>query len=158
MSDFLPDWAGWQLLAESLRESGLPWVPFAIWRRPSEAWMTYDDRLQAVALEARVVAAARRCLPPGVTGAALGVEWRAQAWRCIVAGLALLDAEAREQLAVGDDDDDDNGGMVGQQVEKVRPSDVAQGVVLIRREIPGEPIKLPPATLTIRREGVRRGL
>ena len=149
--DFLPDWAGRQLLAESLRDCGLQWAPYAIWRRPSEAWMTYDDRLQAVELEARVVAAARRCLPPGVSGAALGDAWREQAWRCIVAGLALLDTEAREQLAAGDDDD---RGMVGKPVEKVpQVSHAPAGAVLIRRRTPGRPIVLPPATLTIRRRG-----
>ena len=99
MQEF-PDWAGRMLLAESLRAVGLPWVPSAMWRRPDENWMTLTERLAAVNVAGRVIAEARGLLPPGVSGGAtLDRQLRDAAWRCTVAGLALLDAEGWSRLA-----------------------------------------------------------
>ncbi len=102
-----PDWAGRQLLAEALRAVGLPVVWGAAWRRPADRWMTHEERLLAIELEARVVAEARRMLPPGVSGAAIGDAWRAMSWGCTVAAVAVLDADARERLLDADDDEDE---------------------------------------------------
>lgn len=96
-ADF-PEWAGRQLLAEALRAAGLPVVFGAMWRRPRDT-MTMRQRLQAIEVGGRVLDEARRRLPPGVSGAVLVGEWREAAWRCTVAGLALLDAQVRERLA-----------------------------------------------------------
>jgi hypothetical protein len=96
VNDNLPDWADRELLAEAVQANGLPWVPGAVWRRPDERWLALGDRLLAIALAARVVATARRLLPPGV---AVDRDFRDAAWRCTVAGLALLGADARLRLA-----------------------------------------------------------
>ncbi|MEI6239602.1 MAG: hypothetical protein WCR51_04375 [Planctomycetia bacterium] len=84
-----PDWAGRQLLAEALDACGLPFVPWACWRRPRDTISGFQERMHAIALSGRVLAEARRRLPPGVSGAVLDREWRDMAWRCIVAGLVI---------------------------------------------------------------------
>jgi hypothetical protein len=84
------------LLAESLRAVGLPWVPSALWRRPRETWMSLDARFQAIRVVGRVIAEARDLLPAGVM---VDRRLRDAAWRCTVAGLALLDTDARRRLA-----------------------------------------------------------
>jgi hypothetical protein len=119
VDDDLPEWAGRQLLADALRSCGVPWVPGAWWRRPADRWMTPADTSQAIDLEGRVVAEARRRLPRGVSGRAIGQTWRDAAWRCIVAGLALLDAEARERIAC--DDDHERELLVASPTPKVLP-------------------------------------
>jgi len=60
--------------------------------------MTFSDTMGAIALERRVVEEMRRRLPPGVSGRAVDRELRDAAWRCIVAGLAPLDADSRVQV------------------------------------------------------------
>ena len=100
--DDLPEWAGRHVLAEALEACGLPVVRCAMWRRPHEGWMTYADRLSAIALVCRVIAEARRRLPAGVSGLSLDRRWRDAAWRCTVAGLAMLDADPRERLVAGE--------------------------------------------------------
>lgn len=137
MDDF-PEWAGRALLAEAVRAAGLPWVPLAVWRRPRDT-MTLGQLRQAIAAEGTVLAEARRRLPLGVSSGALGKEWRDAAWRCIVAGIALLDAEAREQI-VGRRDD-----------EHEMP---AEPVVIRRRAAEG-PAAMPMVSpmLSIRRRG-----
>jgi len=97
MSMDFPDWVARQLLAEALRAVGLPVVAGAMWRAPRDA-MTLEERLQAIDAEARVLEEARRRLPFGVSSAALAGEFRTMAWRCVVAGIAILDTEARDQL------------------------------------------------------------
>jgi hypothetical protein len=97
MEDDLPGWAGRQLLAEALRAAGLPVVAGAMWRQPADV-LTLGERLEAVDLSGRVLAEARRRLPAGVSGAALAGEFRAMAWRCVVAGMALLDVDDRARL------------------------------------------------------------
>lgn len=88
VNDF-PEWAGRQVLAEAVRAAGLPWVPWAVWRRPCDS-MTYGQRLQAIAVAGAVLDEARRLLPRGVSGEVLGrQEWRDAAWRCIVAAFSL---------------------------------------------------------------------
>lgn len=128
MDDF-PEWAGRAVLAEALRAAGLPWVPWAAWRRPPDT-MTYRRRLQAVALSGRVLDEARRRLPPGVSGAALGAGWRDAAWRCVVAGIALLDDAALARL-VGQRHED--------HVERVEPVSVMKS-----------PARHEPAVATVR--------
>lgn len=143
--DVLPDWASRQLLGEALRSAGLPVVYGAMYRRPRAAWMTYDERMLAVALEGQVIAEARRRLPPGVSGAAIGLEFRSMAWACIVAGLTLLDVDARCRLA-GD------GATLARDPER---SPVEPDTLAIRRR-PVEATVAPaagPQTFTIRRRG-----
>jgi hypothetical protein len=98
MSADFPEWAARQLLAEALRAAGLPVVAGAMWRAPRDA-MTMQQRLQAIDVEGRVLEEARRRLPWGVSSAALAGEFRSMVWRCVVAGMALLDVQARGRLA-----------------------------------------------------------
>lgn len=141
----LPEWAGRQVLAEALKACGLPWVPAAVWRRPRQERMTYGERLAAIGLVGRVIAEARRRLPGGTSGAALDRAWRDVAWRCTVAGLALLDAQARERMVGRRDDEDDEHDLPAVQAEPV----------VIRRRVAEAPVAMPAAqaTLTIRRRG-----
>lgn len=136
----LPDWAARLALAEALRAVGLPWVPSAAWRQPRDAWMTYGDTNAAIELELRVVAEARRQLPAGVSGVVIDREFRAMAWRCVVAGMALLDDERRSRLPRPRDDAHD------------RPADRAMPVV-IRRRVAEAPMAKPEAPRLIRRRG-----
>ena len=92
----LPDWAARELLAEAVKAVGLPWVPGAAWQRPREVWMTLTERLAAVNIAGRVIAEARGLLP---AGAGVDRQFRDAAWRCTVAGLALLDADGWNRLA-----------------------------------------------------------
>lgn len=137
MDDF-PDWAGRALLAEAVRAAGLPWVPLAVWRRPRDT-MTLGRRHQAIAVYGQVLAEARRRLPLGVSSQVLGPEWRDAAWSCTVAGLALLDAQARERFVSRGDDEDE-----------LR----AEPVVIRRRAAEG-PAAMPMVSpmLSIRRRG-----
>ncbi len=145
--EILPEWEGRRLLAQAVAAEGLPWVPWAVWRRPREA-MTYNERLQAVAVAGRVIAEARRRLPPGVSGAAIDRQWRDAAWRCTVAGLALLDADAREQLASGGDDAlEAHAGRREPEPEAVHPV-----AVPLRRE-PTVPMPARRSRFRIHREG-----
>ncbi len=89
----IPELGGYLLLEESLRYLGLPWVSWAVWGRPDEAWLLLADRLEAIALYLSVLEEMRRRLPPETSGAAIGREWRDAAWRCVVAGMAVMDAE-----------------------------------------------------------------
>jgi hypothetical protein len=152
--DDLPEWAGRQLLADALRTCGLPWVPGAWWRRPADRWMSPADTTQAICLEGLVVAEARRRLPWGTTGKVLGREWRDAAWRCIVAGLALLDADARERLACGDE----HGGehereqLATSTAPKV-PTRSDHGRDPRHATPARQPAAAAPVTFTIRRRG-----
>ena len=83
-----PKWLGRMILHDELRGMGLPWVPEAVAYRPSDGWLTLNDTLEAVAVSSAVVARMRRRIP-------VGVELRAAAWRCTVAGLGRLRREAR---------------------------------------------------------------
>ncbi len=135
MGGELPEWAARQLLAEALRACGLPWVPWAWWRRPADRWMSPADIEHAIALEGLVVAAARLRLPAGVGGRAVDRAWRDAAWRCIVAGLALLDVESRARLAARRDE---------------------STLLVVKAEppaMPRRPAAEAPATFTIRRRG-----
>jgi hypothetical protein len=148
-ADF-PEWAGRQLLAEALRAVGLPVAVGAMYRRPRDT-MTMRQRLQAIEVGGRVLDEARRRLPPGVSGAVLMGEWREVAWRCTVAGLALLDAEAREQL-VGPEPE-----LPAVQAEPVAVA-VAEPVagaepVVIRRRVAEAPAVKPAVSVLFRRRG-----
>lgn len=140
MNEF-PEWAGRAVLAEALKSCGLPVVCAAMWRRPRDT-MTENQRYEAIAVYEQVLAAARRGLPAGTSGSALGREWRDAAWRCTVAGLALLDAPARERLAGRRDD------------EAELPVAQAEPVAIRRRmpEAAVAPVN-PPHEFTIRRRG-----
>lgn len=144
--DDLPEWAGRHLLAEALKTCGVPWVPGAWWRRPAVRWMTPVDTTQAIYLEGRVVAEARRRLPWGVSGMVLGKAWRDAAWRCIVAGLALLDAEARARLTCHDEHE----LLVASTVPKV-PTRSDHGRDPRHATLARQPAA--PVTFTIRRRG-----
>lgn len=87
----IPEWLGRVWLHDALRTCGIPWVPGAICRRPSDAWMGFDDRFQAIAVAGRVWRSMQRSVPGGLPAAALDAQWRDAAWRCTVAGLALLE-------------------------------------------------------------------
>ena len=100
--DEFPEWAQRQVLAQALEATGLPWVPSAWYCRPRDN-MKYGQTLQAIALVGRVLQEARLRLPPGACGTMLDRAWRDRAWRCVVAGMGLLDAEAREQFTIRDD-------------------------------------------------------
>ncbi len=146
--DGFPEWAGRQLLAEALRAVGLPVVFGAMWRRPRDT-MTMPQRLQAIEVADRVRAEASRRLPPGVSGAVLAGEWREAAWRCTVAGLALLDAESREQI-VGPEPE-----LPVVQAEPVAVA-VAEPVaepVVIRRRVAEAPAGQPAVSVLFRRRG-----
>ncbi len=145
-ADF-PEWAGGLLLAEAVQAVGLPWVPWAVWRRPGDAWMSFEERLTALDFEARVVAEGRRRLPTGVSGATLGREWRDAAWRCTVAGMAILDAEARKQFA-GERDEE----QVANAQPAARPLTIRRGSAPVLTS----PTPAPPTILFRRRGGVPR--
>ena len=112
--------------------------------------MTPVDTSQAIDLECRVVAEARRRLPWGVSGMVLGKTWRDAAWRCIVAGLALLDAEARERLTCHHEHERDL--LVASSSPKGLPrADHGRDP---RHAAPGrQPAAAAPVTFTIRRRG-----
>jgi hypothetical protein len=137
----LPDWAGRHLLADALRAVGLPVIWGAAWRRPADRWMTYEERLFAIELEARVVAEARRLLPPGVSGAAIGEEWRAMSWGCTVAAVAVLDAQARQRL-----------GKIAAD-EAVIPKGSGEPLVIRRRDPASTSTTSTPPTILFRRCG-----
>ncbi len=138
-----PEWAGRLLLAEALRAVGLPWVPWAVWRRRGDVWMSFEDRLAAIDMEARVVTEARRRLPAGVSSAALGREWREAAWRCTVAGMAIVDVDAPNQLG------HEHGEEPGGAGELVRPP-----VTISRRSTPAMTSSTAVApTILFRRRG-----
>lgn len=83
--DDLPEWLGRAVLCDELRGLGLPWVPEATWRRPSESFITtFEERLEAVDVSSALVSAMRR------RGIPVGDELRAAAWRCTIAGLGRL--------------------------------------------------------------------
>jgi hypothetical protein len=115
--------------------------------------MTPADTSQAIDLEGRVVAEARRRLPRGVSGRAIGQTWRDAAWRCIVAGLALLDAEARTRLTC--DDDHERELLVASTTPSAASKQTHVSVLPQRR--PATPARQPaaaaPVTFTIRRRG-----
>lgn len=139
MGEELPEWAARELLADAVKSCGLPWVPWAWWRRPADRWMTPADRIDAIALEGLVVAEARRRLPPGVSGRVIGQTWKDAAWRCIVAGLALLDVDARCRLTRRDEHEHEL------LVVRAEPAVVAEPA-------PPQP-EAAPVTFTIRRRG-----
>lgn len=153
MSDDLPEWAGRQLLAEALKTCGLPWVPGAWWRRPADRWMSPADTAEAIRLEGLVVAEARRRLPWGTSGTVLGKVWRDAAWRCIVAGLALLDADARARLTCRDEREHDREHGRDLLPTSTSPKRSDHG----RDQRPAAPARQPepsaPMTFTIRRRG-----
>jgi len=82
--DRAPPWLRRTILCDELRALGLPWVPDAWWRQPPDAWLTYDERLEAITVSIAVIDGIRRRIGPVPRGL------RDAAWRCIVAGLAVL--------------------------------------------------------------------
>lgn len=142
--DDLPEWAGRAVLASALRAAGLPWVPHAVWRMQAGR-MTHAERSLALLLAGKVLAEGRRRLPPGVSGAVLGQEWRDAAWSCIVAGIALLDDEARARLAGHRDDEHELPVAQAEQAVAAEP------VAVLKMQPKSTP------TNRIRWEGRRRG-
>lgn len=136
-----PDWAGRAVLAEALKACGLPVSYGAMWRRPRDT-MSENQLREALEVYGQVLAQARLILPAGVSGAVLGQEWRDAAWRCTVAGLALLDFQARERL-------------VGRRDEEHELPPVQAEPVVIRQRAAEAPVVMPAAqaTFTIRRRG-----
>lgn len=161
MDDDFPEWAARLAMAEALRAVGLPWVPWAAWRKPKDFWMSYEDRLVAIALDARAIAEARRRLPAGMSGAVIGREFRRMSWRCIVAGLALLDADARSRLAARNAADDGPEPVSEREPEPVPAAEREHGLRIVRhepavnRQRPGD--AKPAAPLFIRRGGEVKG-
>lgn len=112
--------------------------------------MAPADRLDAIALEGLVVAEARRRLPAGVSGRVLGKAWRDAAWRCIVAGLALLDADARARLTCGDEHE----LLVVRAAPRGLPNANGSNLLEPRPAAPApQPEPAAPVTFTIRRRG-----
>lgn len=93
-----PRWLGRMILHDELRGIGLPFVPEAVAFKPADYWLTYGDRLKAVAVTAALVRGMQR------RGIAVGDELRSAAWRCTVAGLRRLPRERwpwnRQHVAV----------------------------------------------------------
>lgn len=93
-----PRWLGRMILHDELRGIGLPFVPEAVVFRPADFWLTYGDRLEAVAVTTAIVQGMQR------RGIAVGDELRSAAWQCTVAGLRRLPREKwpwnRQRVAV----------------------------------------------------------
>ena len=151
-ADF-PEWAGRQLLAEALRAVGLPVMFGAMYRRPRDT-MTMRQRLQAIEVVGRVLDEARRRLPPGVSGAVLLGEWREAAWRCTVAGLALLDEQAREQLTGKAEPEPELPAVQAEPAVVAVAESVAEPEpVVIRRRVAEAPAVKPAVSVLFRRRG-----
>lgn len=72
-----------ECLRQAIAEIGLPWVAGAALQPTATAWMSYDDRDEAIGLEHAVICDMRRRI-------AVGNDLRQAAWNVVVAGMAEL--------------------------------------------------------------------
>lgn len=95
-----PAWLRRAIVADELRALGLPFVYDAWWRRPSDAWLTHGDTLEAITTSSAVIDGIRRRIGP------VPETVRDAVWRCVVAGLALLPRDRWPTRRPADDTDE----------------------------------------------------